>query len=98
MNYNRPLGMQVKNVTASGIAAKRNSLALGGLRIAVGCLFLIVAQGKILGTEFTLRGGFQRWISRFLQDSATHPFIIPVVEGFVLLHAPAVRETYTSQP
>jgi thiosulfate dehydrogenase [quinone] large subunit len=71
-------------------AAKRNALALAGLRIAVGSLFLIFAQYKVLGTHFTLGGGFQFWINRFLQDGEAYPFMIPVLQRFVLAHATAI--------
>lgn len=60
--------------------------ALTGLRVAVGALFLIFAQYKVFGTQFTLGGGFQYWISRFLQDGA-YPFMVPVLKHFVLPHA-----------
>jgi len=60
------------------------SLAL--LRIAVGFLFLIFAEYKVVGTQFTLHGGFQYWINRFLQDGA-YPFMVPVLKNFVLPHA-----------
>jgi uncharacterized membrane protein YphA (DoxX/SURF4 family) len=60
--------------------------ALAGLRIAVGALFLIFAEYKVVGTQFTLGGGFQYWISRFLQDGA-YPFMVPVLKNFVLPHA-----------
>ena len=66
--------------------ADRNALALAGLRIAVGCLFLIFGQYKVFGTQFTLHGGFQWWINRFLQDGA-YPFMVPVLRGVVLAHA-----------
>ena len=68
----------------------RNTLAVAGLRIAVGCLFLIFAQYKVFGSQFTLHGGFQWWINRFLQDGAAYPFMRPVLQGFVLAHAPAI--------
>ena len=68
----------------------RNTLAVAGLRIAVGCLFLIFAQYKVFGSQFTLHGGFQWWINRFLQDGAAYPFMRPVLQGFVLPHAPAI--------
>jgi hypothetical protein len=42
--------------------------ALAGLRIAVGALFVIFGEYKVVGTQFTLGGGFQYWIGRFLQD------------------------------
>ncbi len=60
--------------------------ALTGLRIAVGVLFLIFAEYKVVGTHFTLGGGFKYWISRFLQDGA-YPFIVPILKNFVLPHA-----------
>jgi hypothetical protein len=69
--------------------ADRNAFALAGLRIAVGCLFLIFAQYKVFGTQFTLQGGFQFWINRFLQDGA-YPFMVPVLQRIVLAHATAI--------
>jgi len=73
---------------ASGTEA--NTRALAGLRIAVGCLFLIFGQYKVFGTQFTLHGGFQWWINKFLQDGAAYPFIVPVLKRFVLPHATAM--------
>jgi hypothetical protein len=49
--------------------------ALTGLRIAVGALFLIFGEYKVVGTQFTLGGGFQYWINRFLQDGAYPQFL-----------------------
>jgi len=46
--------------------ANRNAFALAGLRVAVGCLFLIFGQYKVFGTQFTPGGGFEWWINRFL--------------------------------
>jgi len=69
--------------------ARRNDLALALLRIAVGVLFLIFAQYKVFGTQFTLRGGFQYWINRFLGGGA-YPWMRPVLTGFVLPHATAI--------
>jgi uncharacterized membrane protein YphA (DoxX/SURF4 family) len=66
-----------------------NDRALIFLRLAVGILFLIFAQYKILGAEFTRGGGFQIWINRFLQDGA-YPFMVPVLKGFVLPHATTI--------
>ena len=63
-----------------------NDRALAFLRISVGILFLIFAQYKVFGTTFTLHGGFEFWINRFLQDGA-YPFMAPVLRGFVLPHA-----------
>lgn len=71
----------------SRTAEKRSAIALAGLRIAVGCLFLIFGQYKVFGTQFTLHGGFQWWINKFLQDGAAYPFMIPALTGFVLPHA-----------
>lgn len=68
----------------------RNAVALAGLRIAVGCLFLVFAQYKVLGIEFTRGGGFEWWINRFLQDGSTYPFMILVLQRFVLPHATAI--------
>lgn len=69
---------------------RRNTLALAGLRIAVGCLFLIFAEYKVVGTKFTLGGGFQWWINRFLQDGAAYPFMVPVLQRFVLAHGTVI--------
>ena|SRR5215467_12807109 len=63
-----------------------NSRALAFLRIAVGLLFLIFGQYKVFGTQFTLHGGFQFWINRFLAEGA-YPFMAPVLRSFVLPHA-----------
>ena len=68
----------------------RNDLALAGLRMAVGCLFLIFAQYKVLGTQFRLGGGFEEWIHRFLADGSAYPFIVPLLERVVLPHAKAI--------
>lgn len=65
----------------------RNSLVLAGLRIAVGVFFLIFGQYKVFGTQFTLHGGFETWIHRFLQSGSAYPFFVPVLEKFVLPHA-----------
>ena len=70
--------------------ADRNALAIAGLRISVGCLFLIFGQYKVFGTQFTLHGGFEFWINRFLQNGEAYPLMIPVLQGFVLPHATAI--------
>ena len=67
----------------------RNSIALAGLRIAIGCLFLIFAQYKVFGTQFTLHGGFQWWINEFLRQGA-YPMMIPILQRFVLPHATVI--------
>jgi len=60
------------------------------LRIAVGILFLIFAQYKVFGTEFTRGGGIQMWINGFLHDGETYPFMVPVLKNFVLPNATAI--------
>src|ERR1041385_5347638 len=71
-------------------SANRNTIALAGLRIAVGCLFLIFAQYKVFGSGFTRGGGFQWWINRFLQEGGAYPFTIPVLQRVVLPHGTAI--------
>ncbi len=63
-----------------------NTKALAVLRIGVGLLFFIFGQYKVFGTQFTLHGGFQFWINKFLEGSV-YPFMAPVLRGFVLPHA-----------
>ena len=65
--------------------ADRNAMVLAVLRIAVGVLFLIFGQYKVFGTQFTLGGGFQSWINRFLAEGA-YPFMVPILRDFVLPH------------
>src|ERR1700757_3884547 len=60
--------------------------AIAFFRIAVGLLFLIFGQYKVFGSQFTLHGGFQFWINKFLEDGA-YPFMVPVLRGLVLPHA-----------
>lgn len=67
----------------------RSARTLAGLRIAVGVLFLIFGEYKVFGTQFTLGGGFQFWINRFLEQGA-YPFMIMLLRGFVLPHATAI--------
>jgi len=71
-------------------AAHQNALALAALRIGVGCLFLIFAQYKVFGTQFTLHGGFEWWIHHFLSEGASYPFMAPVLRRAVLPHATAI--------
>jgi hypothetical protein len=51
--------------------------ALTGLRVAVGILFVIFGEYKVFGVRFTIGGGFQYWINRFLQDGA-YPFMVSI--------------------
>ncbi len=64
-----------------------NSRALAVLRIGVGIFFLIFGQYKVFGTQFTLQGGFQFWINRFLEQGGAYPFMTPILRNFVLPHA-----------
>ena len=64
-----------------------NSRALALLRIGVGIFFLIFGQYKIFGTQFTLHGGFQFWINKFLTEGGAYPFMAPVLRNFILPHA-----------
>jgi uncharacterized membrane protein YphA (DoxX/SURF4 family) len=66
-----------------------NARALALLRIGVGVLFLIFGEYKVFGTQFTLHGGFQFWINRFVADGS-YPFMVPVLCGFVLPHATVI--------
>jgi thiosulfate dehydrogenase [quinone] large subunit len=65
----------------------RNALALALVRIGVGVFFLIFGEYKVFGTQFTLGGGFQYWIHKFLEEGGAYPFMIPVLQNFVLAHA-----------
>jgi uncharacterized membrane protein YphA (DoxX/SURF4 family) len=73
--------------TDSENALDKNARALAFLRIAVGIFFLIFGEYKVFGTQFTLHGGFQFWINKFLQEGGAYPFMAPVLKGFVLPHA-----------
>lgn len=66
-----------------------NAHALAFLRMAVGALFVIFGEYKVFGTQFTLGGGFEGWIRRFVAEGA-YPFFAPVLSGFVLGHARAI--------
>jgi thiosulfate dehydrogenase (quinone) large subunit len=63
-----------------------NQRALAFLRICVGILFLIFGEYKVFGTQFTLHGGFEFWINKFLQEGGAYPFMAPVLKGIVLPH------------
>ena len=64
-----------------------NARALSFLRIAVGVFFLIFGEYKVFGTQFTLHGGFQFWINKWLQEGSAYPFMVPLLKNFVLCHA-----------
>ena len=59
--------------------------ALAFLRIAVGLLFLIFAQYKLLSTKF-IRGGMASYISHFIQ-SGCYPFMHSFLKNIILPHA-----------
>jgi len=74
-------------MTLPSDAGTRNSYSLALLRVGVGIFFLIFGQYKVFGTAFTLHGGFQFWINKFLVAGA-YPFMAPtILQGFVLPHA-----------
>lgn len=68
-------------------ADNQNSRGLAVIRIGVGFLFLIFGQYKVFGTQFTLHGGFQFWINKFLTEGGAYPFMENILRGFVLNHA-----------
>jgi uncharacterized membrane protein YphA (DoxX/SURF4 family) len=70
--------------------ATTNTMAIARLRIAVGCLFLILAQYKVFGSQFTSGGGLEWWINGFLRDGEAYPFMVPVLQKVVLPHATAI--------
>jgi thiosulfate dehydrogenase (quinone) large subunit len=76
-------------MTLPSNAGTRNSYSLALLRVGVGILFLIFGEYKVFGTTFTLHGGFQFWINKFLEAGA-YPFMVPVLRGFVLPHATSI--------
>src|SRR6266567_3486478 len=77
-------------MTSQSNPSARDAQALAVLRIGVGILFLIFGEYKVFGTQFTLHGGFQFWINKFLAEGGAYPFMAPVLRGFVLTHATAI--------
>jgi thiosulfate dehydrogenase [quinone] large subunit len=76
-------------MTLPSDAGTRNNYSLALLRIGAGIFFLIFGQYKVFGTAFTLHGGFQFWINKFL-EGGVYPFMAPVLRGFVLPHATSI--------
>ena len=70
--------------------SERNTKVLAGLRIAVGALFLLFGQYKVFGTQFTLGGGFQSWIHRFVDEQGAYPFMASILRNFALSHGTAI--------
>lgn len=66
-----------------------NATAMAVLRIGIGVFFLIFGEYKVFGRQFTMGGGFEFWIHKFLEGGA-YPFMAPVLSGFVLLHSTAI--------
>ena len=73
-------------MTETSLLETANARALAFLRVAVGVFFFIFGEYKVFGTQFTLHGGFQYWINRFLAGGA-YPFMVSTLRGFVLTHA-----------
>ncbi len=65
----------------------RNDRALAGLRIAVGILFLVFGEYKVVGHAFAWGGGFEKWIHGFIDDGSAYPWIVPILRSLVLPHA-----------
>ena len=63
-----------------------NDRAIAFLRITVGIVFVIFGEYKVFGVQFTLGGGFQFWINKFIAEGS-YPFMTPVLSKFVLPHA-----------
>src|SRR6266404_6153582 len=74
-------------MTSESNSGARDAQALAVLRIGVGILFLNFGEYKVFGTQFTLHGGFQFWISKFLSEGGAYPFMAPILRGFVLTHS-----------
>lgn len=56
----------------------------------MGALFLVFGQYKVFGTAFTLGGGFEGWIDRFIEQGGAYPFMVPVLRHVVLPHGTAI--------
>jgi uncharacterized membrane protein YphA (DoxX/SURF4 family) len=83
-NHTEPSMNSSKRPTPLLTASNRRAVAV--LRIGVGVLFLIFGEYKVFGTQFTLSGGFQGWIERFIASHSAYPFMVPILQGFVLPH------------
>ena len=74
---------------AVALSKDRNENVMAALRIGVGIFFLVFGEYKVFGTQFTLGGGFQSWISRFIAHGS-YPFMVPALRNFVLPHGTAI--------
>jgi uncharacterized membrane protein YphA (DoxX/SURF4 family) len=72
-------------VQVLGLSKDRNENVLAALRIAVGVYFIMFGEYKVFGTQFTLGGGFQGYITRYLTRGA-YPFMVPVLQEIILPH------------
>ena len=61
----------------------RRVLAL--VRVAVGVMFLFFAEYKIVGSEF-VHGGFQKYISTYIDQHQAVSWVGPMLTGWVLPH------------
>jgi len=77
----------MESMVTENVDESRNSLALAVLRAGVGAFFLVFGEYKVFGTQFTLGGGFQYWIHKFLDEGGAYPFMIPILQDFVLRFA-----------
>jgi thiosulfate dehydrogenase (quinone) large subunit len=68
---------------------KTNDRALAFLRIAVGIFFVVLAEYKVFGTEFTLGGGFKSSVEGFLAHGEAYPFMRPLL-GWMVGHGSTV--------
>lgn len=71
----------------TGLTKNRNDNVLALLRIAVGVFFVIFGQYKVFGTQFTLHGGFEGYVNRWLEHGGTYPFMVGMLRDVVLAHA-----------
>jgi uncharacterized membrane protein YphA (DoxX/SURF4 family) len=62
----------------------RNAVALAVLRIGVGVFFFLFGEYKVFGSQFTLQGGFEKYVGEFVHGGA-YPFMVPVLQ-FILAH------------
>jgi uncharacterized membrane protein YphA (DoxX/SURF4 family) len=77
----RHFGLAGKEKAFTMISAeKTNERALAFLRIAVGIFFVVLAEYKVFGTEFTLGGGFRSSVQSFLSQGEAYPFMRPLLE------------------